>query len=131
MNLIVLIDKLLINLCFEYKYVLLLKLTEKKITIFLSVGILEHSLLTNIGLWAQAGYIILNTIKESKLELKLNGSKLLRNSRMRSPRPNGKVWERRSLCPPPLHNYMLVKFTLQVSEERHHPCRFGVRIVLL
>src|SRR6218665_1436951 len=42
MNLIVLIDKLLINLCIEYKYVLLLQLTEKKITIFLSVGILEH-----------------------------------------------------------------------------------------
>src|SRR6218665_492495 len=43
MNLIVLIDKLLINLCIEYKYVLLLQLTEKKIAIFLSVGILEHS----------------------------------------------------------------------------------------
>jgi len=40
---IVLIDKLLINLCIEYKYVLLLQSTEKKITIFLSVGILEHS----------------------------------------------------------------------------------------
>src|SRR6218665_630305 len=45
-NLIVLIDKLLINICIEYKYVLLLQLTEKKITIFLSVGILEHSPLT-------------------------------------------------------------------------------------
>src|SRR6218665_2538248 len=43
MNLIVLIDKLLINLCIEYKYVLLLQLTERKITLFLSVGILEHS----------------------------------------------------------------------------------------
>src|SRR6218665_2255672 len=43
MNLIVLIDKLLINLCIEYKRVLLLQSTEKKITIFLSVGILEQS----------------------------------------------------------------------------------------
>jgi len=43
MNLIVLIDKLLIILCIEHKYVLLLQSTEKKITIFLSVGILEHS----------------------------------------------------------------------------------------
>src|SRR6218665_3949108 len=41
-NLIVLIDKLLINICIEYKHVLLLQSTEKKITIFLSVGILEH-----------------------------------------------------------------------------------------
>src|SRR6218665_1516975 len=37
-------DKLiLINPCIEYKYVLLLQSTEKKITIFLSVGILEYS----------------------------------------------------------------------------------------
>src|SRR6218665_3937312 len=43
MNQSVLIDKLLINLCIKYKYVLLLQSTEKKITIFLSVGILEHS----------------------------------------------------------------------------------------
>src|SRR6218665_1812821 len=31
------------NLCIEYKYVVLLQSIEKKITIFLSVGILEHS----------------------------------------------------------------------------------------
>jgi len=42
-NLSVIIDKLLFNLCIEYKYVLLLQSTKKKITIFLSVGILEHS----------------------------------------------------------------------------------------
>ena len=41
--LIVLIYKLLINLCIKYKYVLLLQSTEKNITIFLSMGILEHS----------------------------------------------------------------------------------------
>ena len=39
---IVLIDKLLINLCFEYKYVLLLQSTERKIKIFIKLGILEH-----------------------------------------------------------------------------------------
>jgi len=46
---IVLIDKLLISLCIEYKYALLLQLVENKITIFLSVGILEHSPLTSYG----------------------------------------------------------------------------------
>src|SRR6218665_959790 len=50
MNLIVLIDKLLINLCIEYNHVLLLQLTEAKITIFLSVGILEHSPLLDLML---------------------------------------------------------------------------------
>ena len=39
----VLIDKLLLNLCIEHQYVLMSHSTEKKITIFLSVGILEHS----------------------------------------------------------------------------------------
>jgi len=39
MNPIALIDKLLINLCIDYKYVLLLPSTDKRITIFLSVGI--------------------------------------------------------------------------------------------
>ena len=48
-NLIVLIDKLLINLCIEYKYALLLQSTAKKIIFFLSVGILEHSPLTIIS----------------------------------------------------------------------------------
>ena len=63
MHLIVLIDKLIIDLCIEYRCVLLLQSAEKKITIFFSVGILEHSPLFNAFSCHEIEWLLRSEIK--------------------------------------------------------------------